>query len=191
MSELIDYLYSRFILRDLLAKVIPGLITIFSIVTALNLPPTIIFHSLFKLPDLILFIIVYGFSFMTGMLLQFIMMKLKLTVIHVWPGDKDLPAHELSLFMANALIKSPKSNGKILRVRERYTILKEMSGNFAGGFSVLLISLFIRYLLYKSPGLHTVYVAIPTLAVLVFLLLKQNKFHAEEQKLWEIYSLLD
>jgi len=191
MDKIFEYLYSRFLLRDLLAKVLPGLISLISLITIFSQKPSHLFQLLGSMPDLLLILFIYGLSFMFGMLLQYVAMRIGFIVIHVWPGKKGISRKELSLLMAQKFILSPSSNDHLARVRERYTILKEMSGNFAATFSVSLLSIIIRYFLYKSPKLTVLYVIVPLLALLIYLLCKQNRYHAEEQKLWETFLLVD
>ena len=191
MSEILDYLYSRFLLRDLLAKVVPGLITLFCIFAVFMRKPLWDLKIIFILPDLALILIIYSISFLAGMLLQFITMRIGLSVIHVWPGGEGVSRTEMSLLRAYKFVRKSASNDHLARVRERYTILKEMSGNFAGAFSVALISILVRYSLYRSPDLQSLYVMVPILALLIYSLRTQNRFHAKEQKLWETFALLE
>ena len=189
MEKILDYLYSRFLLRDLLAKVFPGFISLIAIISILNRMPLRILQLFSIIPDLALIFIVYSVSFIAGMLLQYLVMSIGLSIIHVWPPQDEFPRTDLSLLMAHKFVMGAKSNDHLARVRERYTVLKEMSGNFAGALSILLISLLIRYFLFGSPDLKALYIIVPSLGVLIYLLIKQNRYHAKEQRLWEFYTL--
>lgn len=185
LSDALDHLYTQFVLRDILAKFVPGLLTItlgFALISPKGLH---IAHRLQVEDGLIPLLVLYGVSFMTGMFIQFIGMSLGLERIHVWDAPSSQERVRLSLLKGRDFLRDNGGEPTLLRVRERYAILKEMAGNY--GVALLIIALFalVRALLWHGR-LHIGLVMLSAALVAVaIVLLRQNRFHAREQLIWE------
>lgn len=185
ISNLFETLYSHFLIRDVLAKAIPGLIGFVSLIITVS--PQSIRPLIYRIlgTDLLMIILLYGLSFMFGMLLQFLGSLTPFLIIHVWKADNRSSSIKLSLSKAVEFQKVASGNKAILRQRERLAVLKEMAANFAFSLFLMMIAL-IRIAIETSRGSQTP--AIP-FAIIIFLvviaLIYQNRTHAIEQQIWE------
>ena len=185
MEHFIDSLYSQFLLRDLLAKVVPGLILLLALFGFFaNLLSGIVF-SLSVLNILITLLLIYGICFVLSMTIQYFGGRVGFITIYVWPSNEDKSSLEVSLAKHQELLMVKDLPKTVLRQRERFTILKEMTGNFALSFSIISISMFFLSLGYRGSTALSLLCLIPITSVLAFALFRQNKHHAEEQYLWE------
>ena len=185
LSDALDHLYTQFVLRDILAKFVPGLLTIGAGVVLVSPRGLHLAHRLHVGDGLIALLVLYGVSFMTGMFIQFIGMSLGLERIHVWKGPSAQARVRLSLQKAREFLLDNAGEPALLRVRERYAILKEMAGNY--GVAVLMIGLVtLGKGLLSHRGLNIGLVILgAALIVVAAVLLRQNRFHAREQLIWE------
>ena len=185
LSDLFESLYSHFIMRDVLAKVIPGLIAVLSLL-ALIAP-----HSLRILPahlrelDLLTAVFVYGVSFMSGMLVQYLVSLAPFIRIHVWNEGKRQSTQDKSLAKAVEFHKVAAHDPALLRQRERFAVLKEMAANFAGSLLLALLAL-VRTGVFTHKGLRPpALFAVAFLVAVIIALVFQNRLHAREQQTWE------
>jgi len=214
LTPLLEYLYTRFLLRDFLAKALPGFIVIgvfylsfihdkktFSDVLEVVKTSNITLIS-FMLSS-------YLLMFAVGMLIQFIGMQLRIVQIHPWidpepPRTKRTSMKErtkLSLQKAWSFLQQNKEIPFALTQRERSAVLKEMTGNLAMAiFIVVLISFVkhfdvIKYLMYLPtsqqlplPLSTDVWFIVTIWIVLIAtgcFLSRQNRYHCYEQLCWE------
>jgi len=185
LSETLDRLYSDFLLRDILAKFVPGLLTL---ALALQLFAPRLLHSALRLAvagPLVPLVALYGVSFMAGMLIQFVGMWLRLERVHVWDGVSLEQRMQASLTRSREFLRANSQQPALLRARERYAILKEMAGNYGVALLLAAVLLIVKALPWDGR-LHTGLLIISVLlVVLSILLLRQNRFHADEQRFWE------
>jgi len=185
MDHFIDSLYTKFLLRDLLAKVVPGLLLllgIFGFFTRL-IAGVVISLSVFNV--FVALILVYGVSFIISMAIQFLGERTGLIQIYVWPKGNNKSSQEISLEKYREILLLENLPISVLRQRERFTILKEMTGNFAISFALLSISMPFLGISFRSGVALSLICIFPITAALAIVLFKQNHHHAEEQYLWE------
>jgi hypothetical protein len=188
MSEISDFfesLYSNFILRDILAKVLPGLIGLVSLVI-LFVPKSLhLLRHVFTNLDLLSIVIIYGISFMFGMLIQFLGMLTPFIVIYVWKDDSRWLTREKSLSKAVEFQKAASKDCNLLRQRERFAVLKEMASNYSVAVFLIFIAV-IRVVIFPVSGYRPQAIPISILCItIVIILIFQNRMHAIEQKIWE------
>ena len=185
LSDLFESLYSHFILRDVLAKVLPGLIGLASIVSFFAPRPLIHLRSHLPEPGLTTVAILYGIGFMVGMLIQYLGALAPFIHIHVWREDTRRMTVETSLSRAAQFQKAASGNQVLLRQRERFAVLKEMAANFAASLLLALLAV-VRYGVFNrgGPEPHGIALGI-LLAAIIVALVFQNRFHAIEQRTWE------
>ena len=193
LSDFFESLYAQFVLRDILAKVVPGFLALYSILLAFSPEPMCLIGPLRDLPEIALLVLAYAVSFMVGMFIQHFFSRIGLTEIHVWPGIGGITRAEMSLHIAHSFSKRTQSssNSHVARIRERLAILKEMSANYAGAVILIDISLLARCTIARQPYPSAVLAVTPILAALAIFLVWQNRFHAREQRTWETSELID
>ena len=183
ISKFFDTLYSHFVIRDIAAKVLPGLLALFSIVKIFR--PDISYTSglLVDIPDVFKAVVLYGVGFVSGVLLQYVGMKSGLTITHVWPKTEANTSEFNSVDRAISFLVEVDSKHPLARKRERMIVLKEMTGNYALALIVLAVSSLI--IAATSEETH-LYISIACAsAVVAVLLIFQNRGLAREQKIWE------
>lgn len=177
MSSFINNLYTKFLLRDILAKAVPGFLVLAYLFHG-KIPTVYLKHGL---PKIVVITVLYGLSFMTGMFLQFLgMIKIgKFSLISIYVHDND---QEKSIVKQLEFFNATKKRDGLRSQRERFVILKNMSGTFS--IAILAIALFeaIRYLML---WLDSYLIPMAILFILFLALRCQNQFHANEQKIWE------
>jgi len=185
MGGFFDSLYSQFLLRDLLAKVVPGFIALAAISALVIHSPLELVERLSGVHSIVTIGILYGISFMVGMFLQFIGERIRFVVIFVWRDNDEIDAREESLRRFQEFLSDEALSVPIYRQRERFAILKEMSGNF--GMSLLSVS--VVALFRSVPAKPSIQAALLVGSIVLvsisFLLFRQNRFHAQEQLIWE------
>jgi hypothetical protein len=210
MIQFLEYLYTRFILRDFLAKALPGFLVSLAIYFSF-------FHNLEtvstvwqKVKDssvaLTFFILSsYLLTFAVGMMVQFIGMQCRIARIHPWtepetPTTKHMTMREqtkLSLQKSWIFQQQNKELPFALTQRERSAVLKEMTGNLATAIILIALITFVKYLidllipqLLPSPPPQLT-PRIPIWAIWILLILiggllsRQNYYHCYEQLCWE------
>ncbi len=204
ISKILDQLYTNFLLRDIVAKIIPGLLLATSFILLLIDKNPIEFKWLEDVHPFAGIAFLYGFGMMLGMLCQFIGYRwppccLRIR-IYVWPKGGRGDEMEASLEKLIAFAKTTTCRPKLARKRERLLILKEMAGNYSVVCFLTVIFIIVRIVLNCTGVLHDgpgcVFAAQPntcyylvlgtvTCILLGLILLKQNHLLAEEQRLWE------
>lgn len=172
IKDLFDVFYTKFLLRDILAKVVPGFLFLAALLRG---------AGLFQFIDaqFYLIVIVYGLSFAIGIFLQTFASMLGIVKIHVWPSEGKKTAMGVSLNKLKIFLKENKDNQEILAQRERLVIIKNMAGTYAA--LVLILTVFGVVHFFFTP-----IIGLAPIGVLVFyILLNANKHHAEEQRIWE------
>ena len=185
MSSFFDSLYSQFLLRDLLATVVPGFISLAAISVLLVRHPLELVERLSRVHTLVTLGTLYGISFMIAMLFQFVGERLGLLVIFIWRENEELDARQDSLEHAQNFLRDKGLTDNILRQRERFAILKEMSGNFGMSMLVVAVTAFARALASRPSAQAVLLMAVLVLIGIAFLLFRQNRHHAQEQLIWE------
>ena len=124
ISKFFDTLYSHFVIRDIAAKVLPGLLALFSIVKIFR--PDISYTSglLVDIPDVFKAVVLYGVGFVSGVLLQYVGMKSGLTITHVWPKTEANTSEFNSVDRAISFLVEVDSKHPLARKRERMIVLK-------------------------------------------------------------------
>ena len=177
LKELFEVLYTKFFLRDILAKVVPGFIFL-----ALLFPD--VWENDFPFS---LIVVGYGISFAMGMFMQTIGELLRIIKIHVWDEDVSssmkVSLENLQRFLKRYEEYQPAATDKykraILMERERLVILKNMAATYA------ILALFVGAIFICRNNIG---VAIGCFIV-AFALRWVNHFHAREQKIWEEINL--
>lgn len=90
LNSFFDKLYTNFLLRDILAKVIPGFLVLLYFFQFFPQPIKSVFNQLGN-HELIIIMVLYGLSFMIGMLLQFLGTRKiwKWSLIKIYVHDDD------------------------------------------------------------------------------------------------------
>lgn len=180
LSNFFESLYTQFLLRDILAKTIPGFLALSAVGSLLN-------SSRVDLQAVFLdeftpawFLILYGLSFMSGMLVQHLGMRIGFSPVN--PSKKIIKQY---LSRLNKFYKKAKDDPQLSRQRERLVILKEMAANYGMSLSIILVVGIIRVLMGRDQ-IDGGQVVLAVLLVLTILGLKdQGHFHAQELEQWE------
>jgi hypothetical protein len=184
MDGFFEGLYERFILRDIVGKVVPGFLVLLTLGSTFRWGAR---HFSDWTPELLQLTLVYAVSFVIGTSLQFIGTKLGWIRTYVWPAEIKKKkvvrsSQEVSLTKYRALLNKSQP---IRLQRERLVVLKQVTGNFgmaAGLFSLLNL---VR-LIYLGPRMQVVVIFVCVAAFgIAKLLFAQSDHHADEQKLWE------
>lgn len=137
MTDLVKYLYEKFLMRDLLGKVVPGLLFIFCLSHALEIDPRL-FLTKFPIPEWLYGLMIFGISILAGLGLQVIGETLLLVSAHphpisiLWQPRKGREARRL--FRKRMSDFSKGQNEAQKEQRERYVYLIEGSGNLSLSF---------------------------------------------------------
>ncbi len=166
MSGFFDNLYRKFLLRDILAKAVPGFLLLAYLFHD-KIPANYPKHGF---PEIVVVAVLYGLSFMTGMLLQFLGSQFRIIKIYVHEGDRNKSLKYLREFLGD---KDNKEN--LSTQRERFVILKNMSGTYAMALIAIILVTF-----FKNLEIELI-LAIGLVAALIW----ENRFHAGEQAEWE------
>jgi len=187
LSELVESLYSHFLLRDIAAKVIPGLLAFIIPFAMFSSDHRPVQRMLRSVNVLILLIIAYGFGLAFGMILQQLGSLVRLIKIHVWNNDPETGETSLdrSIGAEYRFLRVAQNNKGWLRRRERLVILKELCGNYALSLTVVTIGYIIRIFVDSKALRNTDVVFIVGMAILIYLFARQNKFVAREQQKFE------
>lgn len=179
MSEFFKNLYTNFILRDILAKAVPGFLVLAYIFHG-KMP---IVHSIQGFLEIVVIVLIYGLSFMTGMLLQFLgTLKIPRTnwsIIKIYVHKNN---QVISLKKLEEFLSATKGSEVIRSQRERFVILKNMAGTYAVSLLAILLVEFAKYL---AIVLHPFPMPIAVASLIFFALMCQNRFHGNEQRNWE------
>lgn len=187
LADIVESLYSHFLLRDIVAKVIPGFfgLVIPFLMYSNDIRP--ILRSLRSISPLALFILIYGVGLAISMIMQQLGMLLRLIKIHVWEKDSDDSDNSVarSIDAETRFLKVAIQNRAMLRRRERLIILKEMCGNYAMSLLIIASSLLIRALINYQSGLGRETVILLSIGFVFYLLIRQNNYLAREQQNFE------
>lgn len=179
MSNFFKNLYTNFLLRDILAKAVPGFIVLAYIFQG-KMP---IAHPKQGFPEIVVITVIYGLSFMTGMLLQFLgsrkIPRTNWSFIRIYVHNND---QDVSLKKLEEFLNTTKDREVLRHQRERFVILKNMAGTYAIALLAILVLEFAKYL---SRMIYPFPIALLMLFFLFLALWGQNRFHANEQKVWE------
>jgi hypothetical protein len=185
LNDAIEQLYSHFLLRDVLAKAIPGFLALLMLAA-----PLLGHHQERWLPfgrnlNWIAVLVIYGVGFLAGMMLQFLAQRIGLIQIHVWDKEARRSAPQVSVAKALHFMLANTANATVFRVRERFAILKEMTGSYCALAAMAAVLVLMAPLTRHSRPSVQWLIAIAVLGVIAFALAKQNRFHAMEQRVWE------
>jgi hypothetical protein len=187
LGSLAQALYSHFLLRDIAAKVIPGLIAALTL-SSYAFPGMSKFLNEFftnseDQPFIVLaavLVALYGFGLMFGMLLQFLGWQSRRIIIHVREGSTlDLSMRGSTIRTVQFLTRA-KGHGDLLRKRERLIVLKEMAGNYAVSFVVIIVTVLLGSFANRASPSSVDW---NTVARLAFLALFSGVL------MWQIHSL--
>ena len=187
MDELSDFfnsLYSHFLLRDIVAKVIPGLIGLAAVLSMLAPFGVLDMQRFAHISSFVQMILLYGLGFMFGMLIQYLVTKLPCVHVHVHDGKDNKARIEASLKKDVEFHKCAGNQQFLSRKRERLVIIKEMGANYAGALIIVLI-VFLLHSCRLSLSWATWIPIIIVLLSMIIVLFLQNRFYANEQRLWE------
>lgn len=185
MTGFFDSLYSQFLLRDLLAKVFPGFIVVFGIGTLVSSDPAWLAGFSSNFDTTILFGLIYGTSFVVGLIIQFAGERTGLIIIFVWPAADDNDNRQVSLRRAQEFLLHNRLTDPALRQRERFAILKELSGNLGASALILALAVLFSALSPAAPEPLSRLIALIILFAIAMCLLHLNEHHATEQLIWE------
>lgn len=182
MGNLFDNLYNNFLLRDLLGKVLPGLLILLAIV-GVHLPK--IWCEIFTVTpsNLFYYLILYGASFAVGLVVQFINpVRSASMIIRLLQRQPFNHLTRLNNFLERRVTRNQRENEQtrslvcqiVINQRERFVVLKDLLGNLG---TSLLISVFIIGIQKEILGCLFIIIAI-------FLILL-SWYHSREQNFWE------
>lgn len=181
MSEFFKNLYTNFLLRDVLAKAVPGFLVLAYLFHG-RIPTAYHHHGL---PEIVVITVLYGLSFMTGMLLQFLgtlkicKRRCKWSLIKIYVHDDN---QEKSLAKFKKFLNATKDRNDLRSQRERLVILKNMSGTYSIAVLIVALTEFIKFLVHRLDSFPF---STAILLILLVALKCQNRFHAKEQEIWE------
>jgi hypothetical protein len=135
ISEIFQSLYSKYILKDILAKTIPGFIFLSTII--LTKYPINIYYDFIKSLNPWYWIILYGFSWILGFAVQGL--GEATTLIRTWPREVDTIAIDRNAWFDLASICRQKGNNSEILVNQRLGLIKESCGNNLFSLIILLI----------------------------------------------------
>ena len=214
VSRFFELLYTQLLLRDLVAKVFPGcLVSLAVIFLVQGRPPDLPFYLRelnVHYPIWIVALFAYIWTFMVAILCQFVGMSVGLIRIHPWPpGDRFanwFAASDVqrSLRIARKFLSATRDLDTARLQRERFVVLKEATGNLGTALLLIAIILAIKLpvlvairLVAARPWENQLLVLFWVVSLLaaigvVFLvaavgvvLLCQNRYQADEQRIWE------
>lgn len=172
ISDGIQYLYSNFIMRDLLSFVTPGAIVVGSLLL-LHWEPSLILDFLKSIP-FVLYIPIFGILYMVGFAVQCLGAEfIPIIKFHHCKTDKE---HFMLLAKLHTIDRE-----KAMSTHERFVVLKQMCGN--GAFAILIAGVLLAIKLWKSDLSHWALVIM--VALLIISLLKGHKVHVQRQEEWE------
>lgn len=138
LEAALRYLYSHFVLRDLVAKITPGALLLLAVVAAItNEAPETLVRGLSGIHSVVI-VLLLAAAWIAGFIAQGLMDGLK-WLLHGPPlGGGFLPRDDWVDLVANRTTLNPERS----RQPERLAIIKEATGNFAtsAALSALLIA---------------------------------------------------
>ena len=176
ISDGIQYLYSKFIMRDLLSFVTHGAIVVGSLLL-LHWELSWILDFLKSIP-FVLYIPIFGILYMVGFAVQ----CLGAEIIHVIKFHRSKTDKEHFMLLAKL---QTIDREKAMSTHERFVVLKQMCGN--GAFAIfiagvlLAIKLWISYLSPWALGIMVV--------LLIISLYWGHLVHVRRQEEWEVAIL--
>jgi len=180
MSEtgsIVDRLYTSYLLRDFVAKVVPGFLILVALLLSLGhqppLPPSIFDISFWGGS------FSTGLSFLVGFLVQAIGELLGWTRIYADGSSRNKDARRAAIKRMIEVARSREP--AIAQQRERYVVLKEMSGNFSLAIVIGIVLLVSARLPSPVPGL--VRFVLISLSLASFLW--YNRMQADDQRTLE------
>lgn len=178
MSSWFDRMYSGFLLRDFIAKVIPGSIVLLPVALLEFHEYVLLIGSVSLVLMLVLVALLCGYLFVVGMMLQ----QLGEILGWVTNSDKsDIGKDYKDMLGFGKRFK--KSDCYERMIKERLTIIKEMSGNM--GMALVLLALQIRFIIDAKHGDSYPFVFIVVVLLLLSrLCFKQNWDYYEREKEW-------
>ncbi len=172
LAALFDSFYSKFVLRDLFGKIVPGILLILGVcIGILGVEKISILHSKMTFAT---WIIVGGFSWLLGFVVKYIGEKLHLLRTH--PKNIDKTRKEFFPDL-HSFHKNSTTHEKVHA--ERLNIIKEAVGN--GAISLLLSSAIIPTSLwiYKTPISSQVWLSLLLSVFAAFCLWRMHIEHVE------------
>jgi hypothetical protein len=198
MTQFFDLLYTRFLLRDIIAKNVPALLLFVVIFQASDLsiedtePYLKPLREIFSTSSVYSFVCVallYAIGFAVGILLQGFGEFIRLVRIHPWDGPSGRVKQ--SLMVAHMFLANTKDNEIARQQRERFIVLKEMTGNLSVVFLVAALAVvskpiisFVESNLIARNWLHTLLI-FSTFVGLCVLTACGNRYHINQQRIWE------
>jgi len=157
LSVLLDKIYTSFILRDLLAKVIPGIIVIFSFLI-------IIVKDIQVLINIInsLWLFFFGLSWIVAFGIQSVGEKLK--VIKYWPGKKDDRIKWIGIYNQFLSLASNEEKSNL----ERHIVIKEATGNLAISLILSLIIIDISFIFIDNNNYSAFQIIFSSISIIIF-----------------------
>jgi hypothetical protein len=181
MSEFLEGLYDRFLLRDVVGKATPGFILLIVVWNSVYGDIRFPFHK-----DIFIGVVVFGISFVAGIIIQWIGVKIGAIRLYVWEETRSRSTvQEASLSAYHNFLERTRNKPFVRIQRERFVVLKHIAGNFATlGIFILVIRLV--FLICSNQFLQKVdYLMLPVLALIIFILWKESHHFANEQRIWE------
>jgi hypothetical protein len=193
ISNLFKSLYSHFLLRDVAAKIIPGLINLFVIAALIAGDFKNLLHYLSKINPLALSVLLYGVGLMYGLLLQHMGYSFRIIRTHVWKEENGSMKFSSSRSIENEIrfLKVAHKNESLMRRRERFVVIKEISGNYAISLIICSLALLIYLIARSSVPSSEEVISLCVLTALAIFLVRQNWFHAKEQFIFESMVLFN
>lgn len=182
--SLVEALYSHFLLRDIAAKILPGLISLSVILIFLFPDSYVVLQEVLGYSVFVGVVVLYGIGLVFGMLLQSVAASRGIIHIHVWL-DNGKQNQTQSVNKAEEFLIAANVYAPLLRKRERLAVLKEMAGNYFIAVLFLLIGLFAELALNPESRETQSYIGVVTLALILAALFWQNRHQAREQQEWE------
>lgn len=178
LSNLFESLYSHFLLRDIAAKVLPGLISLGVLLGILNPESFEAIRDISAESVLVAIVILYGLGFGFGMLIQSLGAWSGVIWIHAWQDSHGNPDQKLSLKRAEDFTVAAKDHASLLRKRERLVILKEMAGNYAIAILFIVFYVVVQAALNVNAAEGQYFGTLVVLFILFAALLWQNRHQA-------------
>ena len=199
ISSIIDSLYSHFLLRDIMAKVIPGLLLpIFIIFFILPIDPhdlPVGLKWLAPKSPLIPIILLYGLGLLFATLYQYLGRIIRLVRIFVWTDASSkrkfhlLRKKDLSVRKGVSFSFASVDVMDLRRKRERLIIFKEMTGNYAVAMFGIAVSYLIAQVIPPNRFEGVDGIRLIGLVIAIVALVATHYDLGEEQRLLEDFVI--
>lgn len=191
MGNIVDGLYEKFILRDVLSFITPGAILVITVNSALNITDNAMdirnhmLHTLMSsIPSVLTIIIIYGVLFVVGFTLQTLGEVVGIIRFHDYRNDAG-SIDNGEFYRVKGKFMGPGMK-EAARQRERFVVLKQLSGNNAMAILLSAVALLVKLVPSDNDNeVTSLLLVVVGLLVVSGILFKAHWIHSQRQRDWE------